>query len=79
MKIFKGIITSLKNAQTATVVVTSRWQHPLYKKYVKRSKKYACHYEGMELQLGQEVSIQETRPISKTKRFQVTGIVKAGT
>ncbi len=71
MKTLQGIVTSLKNDKTATVTVTTRWQHPLYKKYVKRSKKYACHYEDMKLELGQGVTIGEMRPISKTKRFKV--------
>jgi small subunit ribosomal protein S17 len=73
MKTLQGIITSLKNDKTATVLVSRSWQHPLYKKYVKRSKKYACHYEGLDLELGQEVVIQESRPISKSKRFVVVG------
>jgi small subunit ribosomal protein S17 len=78
MKVLQGIVTSLKNEKTATVSVTSRWQHPLYKKYVKRSKKYACHYEGIELSLGDTVNISEGRPISKTKRFTVTEKVSKG-
>jgi small subunit ribosomal protein S17 len=76
MKTQQGIITSLKNEKTATVVVTRSWQHPLYKKYVTRSKKYACHYEDMALELGDEVIIKESRPISKTKRFVVVEKVK---
>jgi small subunit ribosomal protein S17 len=76
MKTLQGIITSLKADKTATVTVTRKWQHPLYKKYVKRSKKFATHYENMELELGQTVLIEETRPISKTKRFKVTEVVK---
>lgn len=76
MKTLQGIITSLKADKTATVTVTRKWQHPLYKKYVKRSKKFATHYENMELELGQTVLIEETKPISKTKRFKVTEVVK---
>jgi small subunit ribosomal protein S17 len=75
MKTLQGTITSLKTQKTATVTVTRRWQHPLYKKFVKSTKKYACHYEAMELELGQEVVIAESRPISKTKRFVVQAIV----
>lgn len=71
MKTLQGTITSLKNQATATVEVTSRWQHPLYKKFVKRTKKYACHYVDIKLELGDVVSIQECRPVSKTKRFKV--------
>lgn len=73
-----GTITSLKNTQTATVLVERRWQHPLYKKYVKRTKKYACHYEAdMKLAEGDRVMISETTPISKTKRFKVIEKVEA--
>lgn len=67
-----GEVTALKREKTATVSVSRMWQHPLYKKSVKRSKKYACHYEGIELNLGDNVEIQESRPISKTKHFVVT-------
>jgi small subunit ribosomal protein S17 len=72
MKTMTGIITSLKNTNTATVTVTNKWQHPLYKKFVKRTKKYACHYENMQLTLGQHVSIEECPPISKTKHFRIS-------
>lgn len=75
MKTLQGTITSLKTQKTATVTVTRRWQHPLYKKFVKSSKKYACHYDTLQLELGQEVIIAESRPISKTKRFVVQAIV----
>jgi len=72
MKTMIGEVTALKREKTATVSVSRMWQHPLYKKSVKRSKKYACHYEGIELNLGDNVEIQESRPISKTKHFVVT-------
>lgn len=75
MKTLQGVVTSLKAQKTATVTVTREWQHPLYKKYVKRSKKFATHYEDMDLEVGQTVTIQEVRPMSKTKRFKVTQIV----
>lgn len=72
MKTLQGTITSLKTANTARVKVERSWQHPLYKKYVKRSKNYACHYENMELHEGDTVTIEECRPISKTKSFKIT-------
>jgi small subunit ribosomal protein S17 len=75
MKTIQGTITSLKNEKTATISVTARQLHPLYKKYVKKTKKYAAHNEDMKLELGQEVVITECRPISKTKKFKVTKIV----
>ena len=71
MKLINGIVTSLKREKTATVLVTRMWKHPLYLKSVKRSKKYACHYENMVLAEGDKVEIKESRPISKTKRFVI--------
>lgn len=68
----QGTVTSLKREKTATVTVERMWQHPLYLKSVARSKKYACHYEGLELKEGDPVEIQESKPFSKTKRFVVT-------
>jgi small subunit ribosomal protein S17 len=76
MKILQGTVVSLKTAQTAKVSVSRLWQHPVYKKSVKRTKNYACHVEGIELQVGDEVLIQETTPISKTKRFKVIAKVE---
>lgn len=68
----QGVVKSLKREKTVTVVVTRMWQHPLYLKSVKRSKKYACHVEGIELKEGDKVEIQEVPPMSRTKRFKVT-------
>lgn len=66
-----GTITSLAQAKTARVEVERQWQHPLYKKRVKRTKSYACHYEDLELKLDDKVMIEECRPVSKTKKFRV--------
>lgn len=71
MKILQGTVVSLKNTNTAKVSVERQWQHPLYKKSVKRNKSYACHVDGLELVEGDTVVIQESKPISKTKRFIV--------
>lgn len=73
MKTLQGKVTSLKNDKTAKVSVENLWTHPLYKKSVKRTKNYACHYEGIELREGDVVIIEATRPFSKTKRFRVVG------
>lgn len=72
-----GTIVSLVNSQTAKVEVIRQWQHPLYKKRVKRSKNYACNYDEkkMELSIGDEVVIEECRPVSKTKHFRVVSKV----
>ncbi len=72
MKKMTGIIVSLKNAQTAIVEVESRFCHPLYKKYLRRSKKYACQVDNQSLfALGQQVDIVSCRPVSKNKTFRV--------
>jgi len=75
MKNIVGNVISLKTAKTVQVQVVKQWQHPLYKKSVKRSKTFACHYEGLELHEGDTVSIKSVRPMSKTKKFVVVEIV----
>ena len=71
MKTITGTVVSLKTAQTAQVLVTRQWQHPLYKKSVKRSRKYACHVTDLKLAMGDKVEIAECAPLSATKRFKV--------
>jgi len=72
MKTLQGIIIGLPTTNTAKVSVVRKWQHPLFKKSVTRSKTFACHYpEAMKLEVGESVIIRETRPISKTKHFVV--------
>lgn len=71
MKALQGVVISLKRTKVVTVTVSRRWQHPLYKKFVKRSKKYSCRYEGIKLELGDQVLIESCRPISKTVHFKV--------
>jgi len=76
MKKIQGTVVSLKNTNTATVKVTRRFQHPIFRKYISRSKKYACDYQDLKLELGDLVEIVETRPVSKTKHFKVTQVIK---
>jgi len=73
MKKLQGKVTSLKATDTAIVEVERMWAHPLYQKLVRRSKKYACDFDSktVELVLNDVVEIQETRPLSKNKRFKV--------
>ena len=68
----QGTVISAKTPNTAIIEVVNRWQHPLYKKFVKKTKRYACHVEGLEIAAGDTVIIQECRPMSKTKKFKVT-------
>lgn len=72
MRTLQGTVVSLKADKTVSVIVVRRWLHPLYKKAVSRSKKYACHYEGSDLAVGDKVEITESKPLSKTKHFIVT-------
>jgi small subunit ribosomal protein S17 len=72
MKTLQGTVVALNSTQTAKVSVVRHWTHPMYKKQVVRTKKYACHYTGdPKIAVGDQVLIKETRPISKTKNFVV--------
>ena len=71
MKQLTGIVTSTKMNDTVIVEITRQWEHPLYKKTVKRSKNVSCHAKGMKLKEGDQVVIQETKPVSKTVHFKV--------
>ena len=71
-----GTVVSAANAKTISVLVESYKTHPLYKKRVKSSKKYAVHDESNKAKVGDVVRIVETRPLSATKRFYLKEIVK---
>ena len=70
-RILQGTVVSDKNDKTVIVEVERRYTHPLYKKVVRRSKKYHAHDETNALKVGDRVRIQETAPISRTKRWAV--------
>ena len=71
-----GLIVSDKMDKSVVVRVERFVQHKVYKKYIKRYKKYHAHDEANQCKIGDEVKIIETRPLSKLKRFRVTEIVK---
>lgn len=71
-----GRVVSDKRAKTVTVLVEGRAMHPLYGKIVGRSRKYHAHDEKGEYKMGDTVEIAEGRPISKTKSWFVTRLVK---
>ena len=71
-KALAGEIVSTKMDKTVVVNVERRYQHPVYKKVVKRNKKYLAHNDSFDLKIGDWVTIQETRPISKRKHFMVS-------
>jgi len=68
-RILQGTVVSDKNNKTVVVEVERRYTHPLYKKVVRRSKKYHAHDEANVAKIGDRVRIQETAPISKNKRW----------
>lgn len=72
-KFLIGKVVSMASAKTVIVEVTHQFRHPLYKKAVNRMKRFAVHNENTELVVGDEVKIQETRPISRHKHFKVVG------
>ena len=71
-----GEVTSTKQNKTVTVEVERRFSHPLFKKTVRRTKKYHAHDENNEYHVGDTVRITETRPLSKQKRWRVSGLVE---
>ncbi len=71
-----GTVVSSTNNKTITVKVETYKEHPLYRKRVKYSKKYAAHDETNKAKVGDVVRIVETKPISKSKRFYLAEIVK---
>ena len=75
-KMFEGKIVSLKMQNTAVVEVTYRKPHPLYKKLLKRSKRYKVETGGQSISIGDKVRIVETKPISKGKYFKIMEVVK---
>jgi small subunit ribosomal protein S17 len=70
-RILQGVVVSDKTDKTVTVRVERRIMHPVYKKFIKRSKKYAAHDESNQFKTGDLIRIQECRPISKTKTWAV--------
>src|SRR5690606_14330769 len=72
-RVLTGRVVSDKMDKTVTVLVERRVMHPLYKKFIKRSKKYAAHDEGNLCKEGDLVQIEECRPISRRKAWLVIG------
>ena len=70
-KILTGIVVSDKPNKTVTVMVERKFSHPVLKKVVKVRKKYNAHDENNKYKTGDKVSIIESKPYSKNKRFQV--------
>ena len=71
-----GLVVSNKMDKTVVVAVENRSPHPKYRKIVVKTKKYKAHDQENRCQEGDRVRIQETRPLSRTKRWTVTEILK---
>ncbi len=75
-KILTGVVVSDKPNKTVTVMVERKYSHPVLKKVIKVRKKYNAHDENNKFKVGDKVSIIESKPISKNKRFQVMESLK---
>ncbi len=70
-RVLQGVVVSDKMDKTITVKVERKIMHPLYKKFIRSSKKYAAHDENNAHKVGDQVKIRECRPLSKRKRWEV--------
>ena len=70
-KVLSGVVVSDKPNKTITVLVERKYQHPMLKKVMKARKKYNAHDEGNKFKVGDKVSIIESKPFSKNKKFEV--------
>ncbi|MEA3286702.1 MAG: 30S ribosomal protein S17 [Candidatus Marinimicrobia bacterium] len=75
-KVLQGIVTSNAMDKTIVVKVSRRLRHPLYGKFIKKSKSFKAHDEKNVSKVGDEVKIMESRPISKDKRWRLLETVK---
>ena len=71
-----GVVTSTKMDKTIVVAVKWKEKHPIYGKFVNKTKKYHAHDEENTCGIGDTVRIMETRPLSKTKRWRLTQIIE---
>jgi small subunit ribosomal protein S17 len=75
-KLVEGVVTSDKMEKTIAVTITRLEKHPKYKKYVRRRSRFYAHDEKREAKVGDRVLIQETRPLSKLKRWRLVKVVE---
>lgn len=71
-----GVVTSNKMQKSITVAVKWKEKHPIYGKFVNKTKKFHAHDEKNECNIGDTVRIMETRPLSKTKRWRLVQIIE---
>jgi len=75
-KSLQGVVVSNKMEKTIVVAVERSMKHPLYRKILRKTKRYKAHDEKNECQIGDAVRIMECRPLSKDKRFRVMQITE---
>ncbi len=75
-KVRVGVVVSNKMDKTVVVRVTRLAEHPLYGKRIEKAKKYVAHDEENTCRIGDQVRIQETRPLSKTKRWELLEVMR---
>lgn len=71
-----GVVTSNKMTKTITVAVERKVKHPIYGKFIKKTTRFHAHDEKNEASIGDVVRIQETRPLSKTKRWRLVEVIE---
>jgi len=71
-----GVVISNKNDKSITVAIKWKEKHPIYGKFVSKTKKYHAHDEKNDCNIGDTVRIMETRPLSKTKRWRLVEIIE---
>ena len=76
-RVMQGVVVSDKMTKTVMVEVQRRVMHPIYKKYIRRTKKFAAHDESDAAKVGDVVFIRECRPISKRKHWEVIPTAEA--
>ena len=72
-RVMQGVVVSHNMDKTIVINVERKFKHKLYKKYIRRSKKYHAHDEDNSCKTGDKVTIRECRPLSKLKRWEVVG------
>ncbi|MCX5749414.1 MAG: 30S ribosomal protein S17 [Candidatus Saganbacteria bacterium] len=75
-KLKEGFVLKNKMDKTVIVGVEQRFKHPLYQKVVSKTSRFVCHDEENKCNVGDKVSITETRPLSKTKRWRVETVIE---
>lgn len=74
MSTFQGKVISVKSLKTVIVEIIRESRHPLYHKIMTKTKRFPAHVDGLEVKEGDNITIVQTKPISKTKNFRVVSV-----